>query len=305
MTAIDVRPASAALGAEVHGVDLSAPLDPGMAQQLRHAWLRHQVLVFRGQTITPEDQRRTVGCFGELQAPRSNRPRLNADILYLANVSVDGDRGELPEGDMHFHADQCYYESPTKGAVLYGMEIPSKGGHTLFANMYKAYETLPLALRSKLEQLDVLFAYDYEKNAYKRGPVDKDMPRYTHPAVIRHPETGQPVLFVNRLMADQFMGLPRQESDSLLAQIFDHIEQREMIYEHVWQKGDVVIWDNFSVLHARTDFDPSERRVLRRMAIRGSRPVRYNKEKLAAATERKPVGRTDALTARSSMLPAR
>ncbi|MSQ73434.1 MAG: TauD/TfdA family dioxygenase [Betaproteobacteria bacterium] len=251
---------------------MSAPLAKDVAEALRNAWLQHQVLVVRGQDITAEDQRRFTRCFGELQAPRSKIPRVNPDILYVANVSVDGDRGELPEGDMHFHADQCYYETLTAGAVLYAMEVPSIGGNTLFANMYQAYETLAPALRSRIDGLDVLFQYDYRVSAYKRGPVPTDAPRYVHPASIVHPYTGRSVLFVNRLMADSFPGIPRDESDALLEQLFEHIEQPEFIYEHEWRKGDVVIWDNFSTLHARTDFDPSERRILRRMAIRGAKP---------------------------------
>jgi taurine dioxygenase len=141
--------------------------------------------------------------------------------------------------------------------------------------MYRACETLPPTLRVRLEESDILFAYDYEKNAYRRGTVDEAAPRHVHPAVIRHPATGRPVLFVNRLMAERIVGLPQAESDAILAEVFDHIERPEFIYEHRWRKGDVVVWDNFSTLHARTDFDPAERRVLRRMAIRGTSPERF------------------------------
>lgn len=275
---IQVRPLQAALGAEIVDLDLYQPIDAVTAREIKAAWLKHQVLLFRGQEIGIEEQRRLVACFGELQPPRSRIPRVNPDILYVANVSVDGDRGELPEGDMQFHADQCYYETPTAGAILYAIEVPRAGGNTLFANMYKAYDTLSPALRARLEGLDILFAYDYEKNAYRRGEVHEQAPRCTHPAVIRHPETKRPVLFVNRLMAERLVGLPQTESDALLGKLFDHIERPDMIYEHVWRKGDVLVWDNFSTLHARTDFDPAERRVLRRMAIRGTRPVRYRQE---------------------------
>jgi taurine dioxygenase len=273
---VDVRPFDAPLGAEVHGVDLSQPVPPDAVHALRQAWHEHQVLVMRNQQLTADDQRRFVSYLGDLQQPRGKRSGLNPDILYVANVMVDGEEGVLPEGDMHFHADQCYYEIPTAGAVLFGIEIPSKGGHTLFANMYKAYDTLPPDIRSRIDGRDILFVYDSEKNSYKRVDLDAGVfPSFVHPAVIAHPHTSRPVLFINRLMADSVVGLPRNESDALLNVVFDHIEQPGMIYEHVWRKGDVVLWDNFSTLHARTDFDPSERRVLRRMAIRGQRPVRH------------------------------
>jgi alpha-ketoglutarate-dependent taurine dioxygenase len=282
---VHVRPLTPVLGGEIVDLDLRQPISAETAREIRAAWLRYQVLVFRGQDIGIDDQRRLVACFGELQGPRSKLPRLNPDILYVANVSVDGERGELPEGDMQFHADQCYYETPTGGAVLYAIEIPRTGGNTLFASMYAAYETLPPGLRARLAERDVLFAYDYEKNAYKRARLDERAPRFAHPAIIAHPKTQRPVLFVNRLMAESVVGLPAGESEALLGELFAHIENPAHIYEHVWRKGDVVVWDNFSVLHARTDFDPAERRILRRMAIRGSRPHRFRQDVAVAAAQ--------------------
>jgi taurine dioxygenase len=132
--AIGFRPLSDVLGAEVLGVDLSDELDPTAIGAIKEAWLRYQVLLFRNQTLEMVHQRRFVSAMGELQPPRS-RPgqRSNPDVMYIANVAIDGDRGELPEGDMQFHTDQCYYEMPSRGAVLYAMEIPSKGGNTMFA----------------------------------------------------------------------------------------------------------------------------------------------------------------------------
>jgi taurine dioxygenase len=279
---IEVRPMKTSIGAEISGVVLSRPVNVEEAAVIRQAWLDHQVLVFHAQDINAEDQRRLVSCFGELQSPRSKIQRANPDILYVANVTVDGDQGQLPEGDMEFHTDQCYYESRTAGAVLYAIEVPSRGGNTMFADTYGAYEALSPALKRRLDGLDILFVYDYETNAYHRGNTAETAPRCVHPAVIRHPGTGRPALFVNRLMADSVVGLPKAESDALLAELFDHVEQRRFIYEHAWSKHDIVVWDNFSSLHARTDFDPAERRVLRRMAIRGTRPAAYRLEAAAA-----------------------
>jgi taurine dioxygenase len=96
-----------------------------------------------------------------------------------------------------------------------------------------------------------------------------------HPVVIRHPATGRPALFVNRLMTDSIAGMPRAESDALLEQLFQYVEEPDNIYEHAWRVGDALIWDNLATLHARTDFDPKERRALRRTAIRGVRPQAY------------------------------
>ena len=273
---IEIIPLSPHVGAEIRGVDLTRELEPATASALYAAWLKHLVLVFRGQALSAEDQRRFTLLFGEIQPPRS-RPGVrdpNNPVLYIGNVTIDGQRGELPEGDMQFHSDQCYYENPAKGAVLYALEIPSRGGNTLFASTYAAYDVLPPDLRAAAERTQVLFLYDYEKNANRKAPTDwADAPRHVHPAVVVHPETGRRTLLVNRLMADSIVGMPREQSDLMLERLCQATERPEHIYEHEWRVGDLLIWDNRATLHARTDFDPSERRALRRLALRGARPI--------------------------------
>jgi taurine dioxygenase len=273
---IEVIPLSRHVGAEVRGVDLRQEIDRGVAAELYAAWLAHHVLVIRGQSLTMEEQRRFTSLFGDIQPPRSRPGQRdpNNPVMWIANATIDGQRGELPEGDMQFHADQCYYENPAKGAVLYALEIPSKGGNTLFASTHAAYESLSPELRERADSIQVLFLYDYEKNANRKAPTDwADAPRHVHPAVIVHPETGKRALLVNRLMADSIVALPRAESDALIEELCRASEQPGHIYEHVWCVGDLLIWDNRCTLHARTDFDPAERRVLRRMALRGERPI--------------------------------
>ncbi|MGH7088284.1 MAG: TauD/TfdA dioxygenase family protein [Stellaceae bacterium] len=273
---LDIVPLSPHVGAEIRGLDLARDIEPDVASALYAAWLRHLILVFRGQNLTAADQRRFTRLFGEIQPPRSRPSERDPDnpVLFIGNVKVEGERNELPEGDMQFHADQCYYETIAKGAVLYALEIPSRGGNTLFASTYAAYESLPPDLRATAERLCVLFLYDYEKNANRKAPSDwADAPRHIHPAVVVHPETGRRTLLVNRLMADSIVGLPRAESDALLERFCQAVENPAHIYEHEWRIGDLVIWDNRATLHARTDFDPAERRLLRRMALRGERPV--------------------------------
>ncbi|HTV38449.1 MAG TPA: TauD/TfdA family dioxygenase [Xanthobacteraceae bacterium] len=273
---IDIIPLSKHVGAEVRGLDLAREIEPAAAAELYAAWLKHHVLVFRGQKLSADDQRRFTMMFGEIQPPRSRPGQRdpNNPVLYIGNATIDGQRGELPEGDMQFHADQCYYENPAKGAVLYALEIPSRGGNTLFASTLAAFESLPHDLREQALRLQVLFLYDYEKNANHKAPTNwSGAPRHIHPAVVLHPEIRRPTLLVNRLMADSVVGMSRERSDKLLELLCQAAERPEHIYEHEWRVGDLLIWDNRATLHARTDFDPSERRVLRRLAIRGERPI--------------------------------
>ena len=273
---INIIPLSTHVGAEVRGLDLAREIEPAIAAELYAAWLDHHVLVFRGQKLTADDQHRFTLLFGEIQPPRSRPAQRdpNNPILYIGNATIDGQRGELPEGDMQFHADQCYYENPAKGAVLYALEIPSRGGNTLFSSTIAAFKSLPQELREQALHLQVLFLYDYEKNANRKAPSNwAGAPRHIHPAVVLHPEIRQPSLLVNRLMADSIVGMPPEQSDAVLEQLCQATERPEHIYEHEWQVGDLLIWDNRATLHARTDFDPAERRVLRRLALRGERPI--------------------------------
>ena len=281
---LELRALTPALGAEVYGIDLRDTLDAGAARELRAAWDKYQVLLIRDQNISIDDQRRFVKVFGEIQPPRTRQgERLNPDVMYVANVVVDGEKGDLPDGEMQFHADQCYFEVPARGAILYAIEVPSKGGNTLFASTYRAYETLPGDLRKRIAGRSAVFTYDAYGNPYKRKALDlSKVPHFTHPMVIAHPATKRPALFVNRLMTDSIVGMSREESESLLKRLFAHLEQPENIYEHVWRPGDVVIWDNLSTLHARTDFDPKERRALRRAAIRGVPLQAYFEDKRVA-----------------------
>ena len=159
-------------------------------------------------------------------------------------------------------------------SMLYALEVPRAGGNTLFANGYAAYETLPAEIKRRIEGRKALNAYDYETAAMKRGTrLAQGVPSYAHPVVRTHPATGRKALYVNRLMTVWIEGLPAQESDDLLAMLFDHQERREFIYEHIWRAGDLVIWDNRCTLHARTDFSPDERRLMRRVTILGEKPV--------------------------------
>ncbi|HEY4859509.1 MAG TPA: TauD/TfdA family dioxygenase, partial [Xanthobacteraceae bacterium] len=179
----------------------------------------------------------------------------------------------LPDGEMYFHSDQCYVERPIKATTLYAIELPREGGNTLFANMYSAYETLPADVQQQIASLKAMNVYDYDRNPTVRGSTIREgVPHYAHPIVRTHPDTGRKALFVNRLMTDHILDVPRAESDRLLEFLFDHQEQRRFVYEHVWRPGDLILWDNRCSLHARTDFDPRERRLLRRVAILGETP---------------------------------
>jgi taurine dioxygenase len=269
---LQVRPLSDALGAEIIGIDLSQPMGVATANAIEQAWHDHLVLVFRNQTLSNDDQVRFCRHYGDLEEVRTGK-YANEDMkhtMMITNVTDTGLMTALENGDMWFHSDQCYYEIPCKASTLYAMEIPSVGGNTLFANCYTAWETLPADLREKLDGFKAHHIYDYAGNPLKRGDnIDPNAPQYFHPVARTHPATKRKALYVNRLMTDYIDGIPGDESDEILALLFAHSEEQRFVYEHVWQVGDFVIWDNRCSMHARTDFDPNERRMMRRITVKG------------------------------------
>jgi taurine dioxygenase len=276
LPALGVRPLSSALGAEILGLDLRDDIDARVFAQIRDAWHQNLVIVLRGQNMSEEDQVRFAEKFGPPAVIHTKQfVRNHPAVMLISNIREDGKPiGALPDGEMHFHTDQCHQERPAMASMLYALEVPPAGGNTLFANGYTAYETLPPEIKRRIDGRKALNAYDYETAATKRGTrLSQSVPSYAHPVVRTHPATGRKALYVNRLMTVRIEGLPAQESEDLLAMLFDHQERREFIYEHVWRVGDLVIWDNRCTLHARTDFSPDERRLMRRVTILGEKPV--------------------------------
>jgi taurine dioxygenase len=270
------RPLSAALGAEIIGVDLSQELDGQTFARIRDVWHEHLVILLRDQELSEQDQVRFAEQFGPPAVIHTKQfVRNHPAVMLISNIREDGKPiGALPDGEMHFHTDQCHQERPAMASMLYAIEVPRTGGNTLFANGYKAYETLPDAIKRRIDGRKALNAYDYDTAAMKRGTrLAEGVPSYVHPVVRTHPETGRKALYVNRLMTVRIEGLPAQESDELLDTLFEHQERREFIYEHMWRPGDLLMWDNRCTLHARTDFSPHERRLMRRVTILGERPV--------------------------------
>jgi taurine dioxygenase len=273
---IRTRRLAPAIGAEIIGVDLREPLSDRTFKQIQDIWHDNLVILLRDQKLTEDDQVRFAERFGPLATIHTKQfVRAHPAVMLISNIREDGKPiGALPDGEMHFHSDQCHQEKPATASLLYALEIPSKGGNTLFANAYRAYETLPDSVKRRIEGRKALNAYDYDSAATRRGTKIKEgVPFYAHPVVRTHPVTGRKALYVNRLMTVRIEGMPDEESEDILQTLFDHQEQPQFIYEHVWRPGDILMWDNRCTLHARTDFSADERRLLRRVTILGEKPV--------------------------------
>lgn len=280
--AVVITPLDAPLGARIDGVDLGRPVPDAVFQAIRDAWLKHIVLVFPNQEIGGPAQLAFAERFGPLKKrdrPEDRRPEAegrdyDAQVMFISNIVEDGKPiGSLPDGEMWFHHDGCYKEHPQRASFLNAIEIPPVGGNTRFGNMYLAYEKVPAALKRLLADKTALHVYDYEmRERYDAESGLDGIAHFTHPVFIRHPDTGRTALYVNRLMTARINELPLDESDAALAELFDLSEGPSVVLEHVWTVGDFVMWDNLCSIHARTDFPPTDRRLMRRCVIEGVRP---------------------------------
>ena len=276
--AITAVPLSPHIGAEIRGVDLTKPIDEATRREIYALWLKHLIVVFRGQELTQEQMIDATLIFGE-QATSNRKAdllpsgwaKLLPGIMLISNIRENGvPIGNLPDGEMWFHHDMLHVEVPHKGTCLYSMEVPSKGGNTRFANGYRAYETLPAPVRDKLEGRRGIHSYRLGEAKRGDGMGVAQVNDSTHPVFRRHEETGRKAVYVNRLMTVGILGLDNRLAEGLLSQVFDHAENEEWVYEHVWRPHDFIVWDNRCSMHARTDFSAGERRLMMRTTIAGN-----------------------------------
>ena len=265
------------VGAKISGLDLSNPLHQDEIDFIKNNWYAHGVLCFPNQSIDEIQQIKFGEYFGELAHTQGEYAisKSHPAIMYITNEKENGKYvGALPDGEMYFHTDMCYVEKPSMATFLYAINIPKVGDNTIFANMYMAYESLDSEIKSKINGLKAVNSYEPGSSAptiisRKNTNRSNETKSYAHPMICTHPVTKKKALYVNRLMTESIVGLSGQESDDLLNLLFDHQENKKFLYEHIWNLGDLLIWDNRCVLHARSNFDASELRKLRRITVKG------------------------------------
>ena len=273
---INIEPLSPVLGASIQGIDLRNPVDLDSQELLYQTFINHSVLCFPGQELTAKDQLRFANLFGrgdggDRVKRRDNKQRRTGErgMMYVSNIRENGQLiGVLPDGEMMFHSDGAHRESPYRATTLYAIKIPSRGGNTLFSNLYAAYEALPQSTKDKIENLVTRVVYDYE--AVDRADTiaaDPVLPRAQHKLVKTHPDSGRKTLYLSRLMTQDIIDIDPYEGEELLLELFDHSEKPEFVYSHEWRVDDLIIWDNRCTNHARTDFPPDEQRMLRRYTV--------------------------------------
>jgi alpha-ketoglutarate-dependent taurine dioxygenase len=262
------RPLSEAVGAEVVGLDLSAEYDEPTKASLRDAFSRYGLLLVRGQEVATADQTRFAELFGEVVIREKNVvANKETKAQHVSNSRKDGILGL---GELDFHMDQLFHARPLLGLILYGIEIPTTGGDTLFSNTCAAYESMPAALRAKVDKLECRHAYTFAGELAKDWNIDSAEHQplsAVHPMAPVHPTSGRRALWVNKMTTVEVVGVPQDEGKALMAEVRSYLYPERITYRHQWRKNDLVCWDNRALVHARTPFDESQPRTLRRSPI--------------------------------------
>jgi alpha-ketoglutarate-dependent taurine dioxygenase len=268
--ALEVRKLTPHVGAEIVGLDLRQPYDQATANALRAAFRDHHLLLVRQKDLAAEDQVRFAQLFGDVMIRGKYKVQPQEALTqYVSNNRKDGILGD---GEIEFHQDHVFYENPLKAIILYGVEIPPSGSATKFRNINVLIDRLPTDLRKRAEGVKVLHLYNYEGD-YTRwqdpAKAPADSPRAWQPIIWTEPGTGRKALWNMRVSVVGFEGVAYEEGKALTDALWDFAEANsdDLTYIHRWRPGDLVIWSNHMLQHAREPFSSDERRTLRRTPI--------------------------------------
>jgi taurine dioxygenase len=275
-----ITPLSEHTGAEVLGIDLSEPVDEAARKDLNGAFTDRSVLVFREQHLSPHQLVAAVGLFGEIFPQHNSRFALPECPLvhYISNQDFypDGRRYIPGEG---YHTDHSNAACPPKATVLHAVSLPDRGGDTQYVNMHRAYDELSDQTKRRLLGLEAIHVYESRYSARKMIALNEESrdrvpDAVVHPIVRTHPESGRKAIYINPIRIDGIVGMPEAEALSLLADLLKHATQPRYQYRHRWRAGDLVMWDNRSLLHkANGDYDMGQLRYLYRIMLKGDVPV--------------------------------
>jgi taurine dioxygenase/putative 2-oxoglutarate oxygenase len=269
---LELIPITDHIGMEVRGIDVSRPMLDSEFEQIYRAWVDTTILLIRGQSLTPEQQAEFTLRFGDVVSytravfSESNKP----EVLVLSNIVEDGKLIGSPVSGRVWHTDGHYLDQPPAGSVLYGIEIPTVGGDTLFTNMFAAYEALPEVVKRRIEDRKVIISrvqsrpYNYPD---RPPPTEKDRAEWVdmpQPTVLRHPENSRKALYVGGNVPWRVVGMDESESAPLVTFVQEFSVMPKFTYRHKWQPGDIIVWDNRSAMHCATPYDPNQRRRMHR-----------------------------------------
>jgi taurine dioxygenase len=274
-----ITPLTEHTGLEFRGLDLTEALEPEVEDALYRALVDYHVLVICDQTFTPEQFITAAELFGELQPHDKKELHVSGypQINYVSNEqTVPGKRYISGET---FHTDHSNHPAPPKATLLYPVSLPTSGGDTQYVNMHEAYDDLPEATKRRIDGLKAVHVYQSKHSPRELRPLSETSakalpPPGVHPLVRTHPESGRKALYLNPVRIESIVGMEDDEALELVAELMAHATQQKYEYRHQWRHGDMVIWDNRSLMHkANPDYDMNERRYLYRLMLKGEVPV--------------------------------
>lgn len=272
---LELKPVAGALGAEIHGLDLSRELTEDSCLQLRKLLNEYEVIFFRDQDISPARQKALALSFGPLQTHPAY-----ATVDGFPEITILESTPDNPSKIEAWHSDMTFREHPPMGTVLKSVIVPARGGDTLWSSMTAAYEGLSRPMQKFLTGLTAVhdFAHGFKESLAEPGGKERlaeavaANPPVRHPVIRTHPETGRKVIFVNTLFTTHIEGLQPRESDALLSFLYEHTITAEYTCRFQWRPHSIAIWDNRSTQHKPVnDYFPAHRR-LERITIDGDRP---------------------------------
>jgi taurine dioxygenase len=276
MTSLRVKRIAGAVGAEIHGVDLSQGISSSLAAEIREIFLEHCVIFFRDQNLTPAQYL----AFAEAMGQPVEYPFVKGIEGYPAIIQVMKLEHERHNFGGIWHSDTTYLEQPPMGSMLLAREVPPFGGDTLFANQYLAYETLSDGMKKMLDGMvavgtsakaDVSKTREDRIQSDGRAEAKKEYVA-EHPVVRTHPETGRKALFVNVAHTARFKDMTEEESAPLLQYLFQHQVKPEFTCRFAWQPGSIAFWDNRCAQHNPINDYHGYRRVMHRITLAGDKP---------------------------------
>jgi taurine dioxygenase len=274
---LQIKPLGERLGAEVSGVDLSQPLDAATRRALHDAWVEHAVLAVRGQQLEPPQFAAAARIFGELLEQQLKKFTLPEypEVGTISSRDLPLVDGKLHVRGENFHTDHSNFAAPPKATMLHAVALPKVGGDTQFVDVRAAFDDLPETMRRDLLELRSAHVYESSQSPRKMAALSPEerakVPQTLQPLVIRHPVSGRAALYLNTGRMEGIEGMAREAGFKLIDELYAHATQSKYEYRHRWRAGDVVIWDNRSVMHqANADFDPSEYRFLYRVMLEGA-----------------------------------
>ncbi len=265
--------------ADIHDVDLNQ-LSKHNFEIIYNAWLKYGVLRIRDQAIDENQLQAFSARFGPLEEVPMGRLSeaekakvKNRFVTQLSNIRIDGKPiGGLGNAKASWHSDMTYVEIPPPASILLGVETPTEGGDTYFANQYAAYNSLPPTLRKRIATLTIKHDAAHTSIGKLRPGFEafedpRDAPGAIHPIVRQHDETGRFAIYLGRREWAYIPGLELKESETLLDELWQYAARPENVWRQQWRPGDVIIWDNRCVLHRRDKFDPNSRRLMKRCQV--------------------------------------